>query len=223
MDAEKVVAEHYGKPDLENAILAGVAAVGLDPDHFEPDDLAAVDQFHIGGAEAAEDVARGLEQDRITFVDTRPVDEVHAGTVPGSINIPAPGKMAAYGGWAYDPDAPTTASSWRSRPSASWMQASAIPWTAIRTEFGAAWRRKPLDETPASRTSRSISAASSPFRSRSKRGKSVRIDAFSRPGSFYRGNLHTHSLRSDGARTARREPVRGDAGVRSSPAGHTGK
>ena len=29
----------------------------------------------------------------------------------------------------------------------------------------------------------------------------MRIDAFSRPGSFYRGNLHTHSLRSDGART----------------------
>ena len=59
MDAEQVVAEHYGKPGLEDAILAGVAAVGLDPDHFEPDDLAAVDQFHVGGAEAAENVARG--------------------------------------------------------------------------------------------------------------------------------------------------------------------
>ena len=53
---------------------------------------------------AVDDVVRGLEQDRITFVDTRPVDEVHAGTVPGSINIPAPGKMATYGGWAYDPE-----------------------------------------------------------------------------------------------------------------------
>jgi len=59
VDAEQVVAEHYGKPGLEDAILAGVAAVGLDPDHFEPDDLAAVDQFHVGGAEAAENVARG--------------------------------------------------------------------------------------------------------------------------------------------------------------------
>nr|WP_277351919.1 class I SAM-dependent methyltransferase [Arthrobacter sp. SF27] len=36
-----------------------MAAVGLDPDHFEPDDLAAVDQFHVGGADAAENVARG--------------------------------------------------------------------------------------------------------------------------------------------------------------------
>ncbi|HRO94520.1 MBL fold metallo-hydrolase [Citricoccus sp.] len=53
---------------------------------------------------AIEDVARDLEQDKVTFVDTRPVDEVHAGTVPGSISIPAPGKMATYGGWAYDPE-----------------------------------------------------------------------------------------------------------------------
>ena len=34
---------------------------------------------------AIEDVARDLEQDKVTFVDTRPVDEVHAGTVAGSI------------------------------------------------------------------------------------------------------------------------------------------
>ncbi|MDI3330150.1 MAG: MBL fold metallo-hydrolase [Micrococcus sp.] len=53
---------------------------------------------------AVEDVARDLEQDRITFVDTRSVDEVHAGTVPASISIPAPGKMATYGAWAYDPE-----------------------------------------------------------------------------------------------------------------------
>ncbi|MEV4901190.1 MBL fold metallo-hydrolase [Citricoccus sp. NPDC055426] len=52
-----------------------------------------------------EDVARDLEQDRITFVDTRPVDEVHAGTVTGSISIPNQDKMATYGGWAYDPEA----------------------------------------------------------------------------------------------------------------------
>jgi cyclopropane fatty-acyl-phospholipid synthase-like methyltransferase len=59
VDTEQAVAEHYTKPDLESAILAGVAAAGIDPEHFEPDDLAAVDQFHVGGAEAAEDVARG--------------------------------------------------------------------------------------------------------------------------------------------------------------------
>src|SRR5690606_35783764 len=53
---------------------------------------------------AVEDVARDLERDRITFVDTRPVSQVHAGTVRGSISIPAPSKMATYGGWAYDPE-----------------------------------------------------------------------------------------------------------------------
>ncbi len=29
----------------------------------------------------------------------------------------------------------------------------------------------------------------------------MRIDAFAKPGQFYRGNLHTHTTRSDGART----------------------
>jgi hydroxyacylglutathione hydrolase len=50
------------------------------------------------------DVARDLGQDGITFVDTRPVDAVHRGTVPGSLSLPVPGKMATYGGWAYDPE-----------------------------------------------------------------------------------------------------------------------
>ena len=36
----------------------------------------------------------------------------------------------------------------------------------------------------------------------------MRIDAFSAPGQFYRGNVHTHTTRSDGARTV--EQVAGD-------------
>ena len=33
-------------------ILAGLEASGIDPDHLRPDDLAPVDEFHIGGREA---------------------------------------------------------------------------------------------------------------------------------------------------------------------------
>lgn len=53
---------------------------------------------------AAEAVAEDLAADRITFVDTRHHTDVHRGTVARSLNIPAGGKMATYGGWAYDPE-----------------------------------------------------------------------------------------------------------------------
>ncbi|RIK15715.1 MAG: MBL fold metallo-hydrolase, partial [Acidobacteria bacterium] len=52
----------------------------------------------------SEAVRAGLEGDTITLVDTRPVEEVHAGAVPGSLSIPAPDRAATYGGWAYDPE-----------------------------------------------------------------------------------------------------------------------
>jgi hydroxyacylglutathione hydrolase len=56
-------------------------------------------------AELGTDAVRAdLEADRITLVDTRPVEEVHGGTVPGALSIPAPDKAATYGGWAYDPE-----------------------------------------------------------------------------------------------------------------------
>ncbi|MGJ9403876.1 MBL fold metallo-hydrolase [Arthrobacter sp. KK5.5] len=53
---------------------------------------------------AADDVARDLARDAVTFVDTRPNNEVHAGTVAGSVNIPAGNKTASYGAWAIDPE-----------------------------------------------------------------------------------------------------------------------
>ncbi|MDQ4490211.1 MBL fold metallo-hydrolase [Sinomonas sp. ASV486] len=49
-------------------------------------------------------VAEDLAADRITFVDSRSNREVHEGTVAGSLNIPAGGKFATYGAWAYDPE-----------------------------------------------------------------------------------------------------------------------
>lgn len=51
-----------------------------------------------------EAIAEDLDADRITFVDTRHHSDVHRGTVARSLNIPAGGKMATYGGWAYDPE-----------------------------------------------------------------------------------------------------------------------
>jgi len=50
------------------------------------------------------DVRRDLEQDAVTFVDTRQHDEVHQGTVDGALNIPAGTKIASYGAWAVDPE-----------------------------------------------------------------------------------------------------------------------
>jgi SAM-dependent methyltransferase len=51
------VASHYGRPGLESAILAGLRAAGKDPDRLAPEDLAAVDQFHIRGRDATLELA----------------------------------------------------------------------------------------------------------------------------------------------------------------------
>ena len=53
---------------------------------------------------SADDVVRGLEQDSVTFVDTRAHTAVHQGTVSGSVNIPAGKKTASFGAWAVDPE-----------------------------------------------------------------------------------------------------------------------
>ncbi|WP_394214091.1 rhodanese-like domain-containing protein [Brachybacterium vulturis] len=52
----------------------------------------------------AEEMSRGLEDGSLALVDTRPVDEVHAGTVPGALSIPSPGKAATHIAWAFDPE-----------------------------------------------------------------------------------------------------------------------
>ncbi|WP_139004025.1 MBL fold metallo-hydrolase [Arthrobacter crystallopoietes] len=49
-------------------------------------------------------IAADLDADKITFVDTRPNAQVHEGTVPGALNIPAGNKAASFGAWAYDPE-----------------------------------------------------------------------------------------------------------------------
>jgi ubiquinone/menaquinone biosynthesis C-methylase UbiE len=57
-DAVRGVNDHYGRTDLLEAITAGLRDAGVDPDSVSPDDLAGVDQFHIGGKAATLDLAR---------------------------------------------------------------------------------------------------------------------------------------------------------------------
>jgi ubiquinone/menaquinone biosynthesis C-methylase UbiE len=49
---EDAVAQHYGVADLTGRILKALAAAGVDPDRITPEQLALVDEFHIGGRAA---------------------------------------------------------------------------------------------------------------------------------------------------------------------------
>jgi SAM-dependent methyltransferase len=49
---EAAVARHYGVDDLKDRILKAIAAAGLDADRLTPEQLAPLDEFHIGGREA---------------------------------------------------------------------------------------------------------------------------------------------------------------------------
>ena len=53
-DLENAVAEHYGAADFLARIDAGLKANGADPAHLAPEDLAPVDEFHIGGRKATQ-------------------------------------------------------------------------------------------------------------------------------------------------------------------------
>ena len=55
MANDNAVAYHYSHGRLLDAILAGVTALGKTPDTVGVDDLAPVDEFHIGGRQATED------------------------------------------------------------------------------------------------------------------------------------------------------------------------
>ncbi len=60
MNVEDIVAGHYAHGNLAAAILAGLAAAGSDLDHLTVDDLAPVDEFHIGGRRATAELAAQL-------------------------------------------------------------------------------------------------------------------------------------------------------------------
>jgi ubiquinone/menaquinone biosynthesis C-methylase UbiE len=52
MSETKAVAEHYSRPQLDETILGAMKRAGLDKEKLTPNDLAAVDEFHVGGLEA---------------------------------------------------------------------------------------------------------------------------------------------------------------------------
>ncbi len=55
------VAKHYHHGKLIEAIRAGVEAIGKTPETVTVDELAAADEFHIGGRQASELVAGSLD------------------------------------------------------------------------------------------------------------------------------------------------------------------
>lgn len=60
MTKNDAVADHYTHGRLLDAILAGVAALGKSPETVDIDELAPVDEFHIGGRQATEDFVAQL-------------------------------------------------------------------------------------------------------------------------------------------------------------------
>ena len=53
------VARHYGDGQLLDRILDAVTAAGIDPQELTVDDLASVDEFHIGGRRATRHLVEG--------------------------------------------------------------------------------------------------------------------------------------------------------------------
>lgn len=59
-DLERAVARHYGRGDITKPILDGLKSAGVDVDGLSLEDLAPVDEFHIGGRAASEYVLAKL-------------------------------------------------------------------------------------------------------------------------------------------------------------------
>ena len=61
MSIENRVQEHYDREGLAETILQALSAAGKDLDRLRPEDLAAVDEFHVRGREATIELARKTE------------------------------------------------------------------------------------------------------------------------------------------------------------------
>jgi SAM-dependent methyltransferase len=60
MDTDQDVTAHYRHGNLEQALLAAATAMGKDPTRLRPADLMGADEFHLGGAQATQDLAAQL-------------------------------------------------------------------------------------------------------------------------------------------------------------------
>lgn len=63
-DIERTVTNHYGDGQLLSRILAGLGAAGVDVERLRLDDLASVEEFHIGGRAATAEAVETMALDR---------------------------------------------------------------------------------------------------------------------------------------------------------------
>jgi ubiquinone/menaquinone biosynthesis C-methylase UbiE len=61
MDVEKQVAAYYTRGTLEDKILSALRLSGKGLERLRPDDLAGVDQFHVGERESVQDLAEFMD------------------------------------------------------------------------------------------------------------------------------------------------------------------
>lgn len=61
MSVEDAVSQHYARPNLETLILDALRQSGRDPATLTADELAAVDEFHMGGRAATAALAEALD------------------------------------------------------------------------------------------------------------------------------------------------------------------
>jgi SAM-dependent methyltransferase len=59
--SEQSVAQHYSHGALEEQILGALSKLGVDPEQLQPDQLAPVDEFHIGGRAATVELVDQLD------------------------------------------------------------------------------------------------------------------------------------------------------------------
>lgn len=64
MSVERTIAEHYTHGALEQAILAALRASGKDIEHLTHADLAALDEFHVGGRPATAELFARIDLPR---------------------------------------------------------------------------------------------------------------------------------------------------------------
>ena len=58
---EQAIADHYSQAELERKILNALMTLGADLEHLDPDQLATVDEFHIGGRKATVELLDQLD------------------------------------------------------------------------------------------------------------------------------------------------------------------
>jgi ubiquinone/menaquinone biosynthesis C-methylase UbiE len=61
MTVEQAVQRHYTHGSLQMRVIEGLKAMGFAPDNVRPEDLATIDEFHMGGHRATVDLAARLD------------------------------------------------------------------------------------------------------------------------------------------------------------------